>query len=161
MNNNVVEYIRANRYIYTREAIDERLRAEGYTEDEIEDGWRQMPPLQPAPGQPVRASGWGSRGTLVGLSVFLVIVGIIVLGLTDLALGLSGGSPASGTWCALLAFVNLGSLILFVALMEGGNRLVREKGWSLGKLTGLVVAVAIVWYLIVVGTCLNGLNFLY
>jgi hypothetical protein len=163
MNNDLVEYIRTNQRIYTREALDNRLRGEGYTDEEIAAAWQQVlsegPPVTEGPPA---GTGGGSVAALVAVVVLLFVVGVVLLGLTNLGLGLSSsyGDPSPSPATVLQWFVNLGTLAVVVGLWIGGAWLMRRKGWSYGRIAGLVAAVGLVWYLVVTGTCLYGTGIL-
>lgn len=153
MNNDLAEYIRTNQRIYTREALDNRLRDEGYTDEEIEAAWQQVLSEDAQSSQPGRQTG-GSSACLALAVIVLTIIGALLLVLTNLVLG-SWSYGDQGPNLALW-FVNLGTLVLIAAIIAGGNWLARQKGWPSQRIAGLMVIVVLVWYLIVAGTCLNG-----
>ena len=160
MDQEALDYLKANQDTYTREALAARLREAGYTDAEIEAGREQIhdqegTPEQPAPPGPAVApqppyTPSPYRGEEFGCGFFfgimlLVGLGAGLVGLTNMVL-----------FGPLLWFVNLGSLVILVALWAGGWWLVRRKGVRVADVGCLVVVVAFVWYVIVVGTCLNG-----
>lgn len=158
-------YIRANRGVYTREALDNTLRASGYTDEEIQAAWQQALVEDKRREEANRARQMQVGGLQQGPSVslgcvvaVLVVVGIVLLLLTNLGLGISGGGLSGAIAPAIVGlqwFVNIGSLVV-LALWAVGVWLLKQRGWSNGQIASLIAAVALLWYLIVVGTCLYG-----
>lgn len=152
------DYIWKHRYVYTREALDQQMLDAGYTKEEIEAAWKQVLAEDARDEQPQPVVNRPS-GCLLSIVVgTMLIAGIIVLGLTNLGLSLSSGYPIGGRSTSYLLqwFVNIGSLVVLIGLVAAGSRLANRKGWNANQIAGLVAAVAIVWYLIVLGICNYG-----
>ena len=159
-NETLLDYIRTNQRIYTREALDKRLRDEGYTDEEIQAAWQQVlsegAPATQQPPAPQQTS-WVTGTCISIMAILLILIGIALLGLTNLVLGSSSYSdrgPNLALW-----FVNLGTLVVIAAVIAGSVWLSRRRGWGVERVAGLIFLVALVWYLIVVGTCVNGPSF--
>jgi hypothetical protein len=155
MDKDLVDYIRSNRSIYTRQALDDRLRGEGYTDEEIEAAWQQALSQDAQSSRPSGQSR-GSSACLALAVIVLTIIGAVLLVLTNMVLG-SWSYGDQGPNLALW-FVNIGTLMVLAAIIAGGNWLARQKGWPSQRIAGLVVIVVVVWYLIVAGTCVNNLS---
>jgi hypothetical protein len=154
-NETLLDYIRTNRRLYTRNAINRQLRTGGYTDEEIEAAWQQVLGEETQARQAaLQSEGPGACLTLV--VTMLAIIGVALLALTNSVLGSSSNGnegPNLALW-----FVDLGTLLIVVAIIAGGNWLVKRRGWTLSQIASLVAAVSLVWYLIVAGTCLNNFS---
>jgi hypothetical protein len=167
MNKDVLDYIRANRSTYTREAIDTKLREEGHTDTDIEAAWKTIHDedvlaeqaaqagAKEAASRPQQASHSSFNGGC--LYAALLVIGVILLLLIDVGFYLLRSLSYSGSpdVTPLLLFVNLGSLVVLGAL-AGVASLLKRRGWSGGQVAGLVAAVAVVWYIVLGGTCIYG-----
>lgn len=156
MKEEIVEYIRANRDTYTQQAVNKALLDTGYSPEEIAAAWQEIekeeaPSSTPPP--PARPVGRQRTGGLVATWILLLLVGVVLVLLTNLGLSFSYVPPESqGVKEAAIVAVNLGSLIVGIALLIATVRLLR-RDWPVGRVTGLVFAVAFIWYMIVLGTC--------
>jgi hypothetical protein len=155
MNQEIIEYIRANRDMYTREAINQELLDAGHSPEDIAAGWQaleeedtltQVQATTPPPRRRV--------GGLVALWILLLIIGFVIVALTNLGLGLSNGSQQwFNAKYNIINAVNIGSLIVGLGLLIATVQLL-GKGWPMGRIVALVFVSALVWYTIVLGTCL-------
>jgi hypothetical protein len=88
VNKDLLDYIRTNRTIYSRQALDNSLRAAGYPDAEVEAAWQQVlgeyGALSQQTGAPPSA-GWTRKDTvrflggLVLLVVLMAVGGIVLL----------------------------------------------------------------------------------
>jgi hypothetical protein len=83
VNKELLEYIRTNRTIYSRQALDNSLRAAGYPDAEIEAAWQQVlgeyGALSQQAGAPPSAS-WTRNDTMRFLGRLVLIVVLIAVG---------------------------------------------------------------------------------
>jgi hypothetical protein len=156
----LADYIRQNRETYTRDALNQRLLDEGYTEAEIEAAWKLAEQVEPASGgaellaQPYpegTRSGTRVSAGFVALYIVIIIVGTCLVLLTDLVLAPNYNLAAMGVTATV---VSLASVATGVGLLVGGLRLLR-RGWTAGRVSALMAVLALVWYLVLTGTCLT------
>ena len=95
------------------------------------------------PGQPSRGDGT----TLTILVTLLVIGAVLILAFTNLGLLFVGAG-------SLLLFTNFGTIVVVLALVLGSMWLFYRSSLSFRRIIGLVSAVSLVWYLIVLGSCI-------
>jgi hypothetical protein len=101
LNKDLLDYIRTNKTVYTRQAINRRLRAAGHTDVEIESAWQQVLSEDTLPRQQaVVPSGarraWPDRvRALIGLTLLAaaVVFGVLVFGGVGLFLSVVGSCP--------------------------------------------------------------------
>src|SRR5690349_2823880 len=96
MDNELDQYIRTYRDTYTRDAINNRLRTEGYSDAQIDAGWQQVLGEEIPANRQVGATVHATSKRAMGRSEFSCIialmlgVGLLVLTVTDLGLGFAG-----------------------------------------------------------------------
>jgi hypothetical protein len=159
MNDPALEYIRANRNTYTREAITQVLLDAGHAPDAVAAAWQVVDEEDARSQSALQAQGIQGGGaappgqgrfpsSVVALLILIFIVGLLLVLLTDLMFALRGDS-----WIVVL-LANVGSLIVFVGLVVAAGRLLKRQ-WPVGKVMATVLLAALVWYLIVAGICFN------
>lgn len=155
----VLDYIRANRGTYTREAIERELREAGHSTEAIEAAWRAFPPDEaPAPAPGVRAIATAQFWVLLilvacfALTILPFIALFALSAVSSLAASAGGvdGFFGSGLGAILAALAPI--LLGYLAIGLGGWWLLRrDRPAALGVFGGLVVA--FVFSVIVAGTC--------
>jgi len=153
------DYIRKNQSRYTREALDEQLRAAGHDPGAIAAAWARLGDVddRPAPVRPRSAAEWIGRLVLIAIIAvpygylgFLGIVGVsFVTGYPRAATGLA----ALVADVVMIAFgVAMLIAFLFVArrIVVGGT--IGGRGWTV---TGSV-GIAFVLLLGICGACIAG-----
>lgn len=153
----VLDYIRANRGTYTREAIDRELLASGHAAEAIDAAWRTLPDEDKPPPLPARrvvaaAQFW----------VLLVVVACVALTVLPL-LSLFAVNGIASAWFAAgtardpggvgLLLIALAPVVLgYLAIGFGGWWLRRrDQAAALGVFGGLTVA--FVLSVVVAGVC--------
>jgi hypothetical protein len=156
-NENILTYIRTNRTRYNRRAIDKRLGEQGYTFAEIEAAWQQVL----SEGESAQQDQGIARGRSASSCTvpILVIFGFLLVVITNVGIAFDNfeSSHDTGPTDTLLSFVNVGSVAVLV-LVLAAMLLLSRRGWPPGKLVGLITAVAVVWYLVVAGSCFYGMS---
>src|SRR3954471_3094403 len=160
----IAEYIRQNRDMYTREALDRELLDKGYTPEEIDAAWNSLAP-EDAGQQSIQVGGshWDDYtppidGGFVLLCIFNIAIGGFLLLLTYIwfALNMSYNSSGSNSSAltAIGVLIALSSVAAAIALVAFGvSRL--KKGWSTRRVAGLLIIGSLLWYLVIIGTCLS------
>lgn len=154
-NDPIVEYINKQREIYGIEAINTRLRDAGYSQEEIEAAWKAVADQEVRFKEPEnrRGSRQGT-GTLVALWIVFGFIGLLLVGLTNLGLALSYfGVNGQDTKNTTIAVVNIGSLFLVVGLLVATVQLLK-RSWPVGRVVAVVLVTFLLWYTVVLGTCL-------
>jgi hypothetical protein len=156
----VLEYIRANRGTYTREAIERELRESGHSQEAIDAAWRALPAEgEQAPLPPRRVIAtvqfWALLVVVacVALTILPFASLFIVNAIVSLASTSGADSPAfldSGIAVILIALAPF--LLGYLAIGFGGWWLRRrDQAAAFGVFGGLVVA--FVLSVIVAGAC--------
>ncbi len=151
----ILEYIRANRGTYNRDAIERELREAGHTQEAIDAAWLAFPPegetLAPPPGRVV--------ATLQFWVLLLLVACFALAGLPLLSAFVVSGIASfaaqtdlfdNGVVVVLLALAPI--LLGYLAIGLGGRWFLRrDRAIALGIFSGLVVA--FVLSIIVAGSC--------
>jgi hypothetical protein len=91
---------------------------------------------------------------LVALWIVFGIIGLLLLGLTNLGLELSYfGLNGQDSKNAAVAVVNIGSLLLLAGLLVATVQLLK-RNWPVGRVIAVVLVTFVLWYTVVLGTCL-------
>lgn len=155
MNDPVVDYIKKQREVYGIEAISKRLRDAGYSQEEIDAAWQAVADEEARTKEPEnrRGSRQGT-GTLVALWIVFGMLGGFFVALTNLGLSLSSFDPnTQDARSTTLIIVDLGSLLLVVGLLVATVQLLK-RDWPVGRVVTVVLATFILWYTVVLGTCI-------
>jgi hypothetical protein len=167
----VIEYIRANRGVYTRAAIERELREAGHSQAAIDAAWGAFPPegeAQTPGGSIVAAAQVPERGVVNTVQFWVLLVVVACIALTALpyavvmivGLAASAATSISGTntptWLDNgLAFVVFSLLLLLAgyAIIGGGGWLLRrrDRAAAYGVFGGLIVS--FVLSVIIAGAC--------
>jgi hypothetical protein len=157
-NPDILDYIRANRGTYTREAIERELRDAGHSQEAIDAAWRALPvegTAAPLPARSALATVQFWLLLFVVACVALTVFPLISLFILNAVLSATSGS-VDRTWLdsGLVAIlIALGPFLLgYLAIGFGGWWLRRrDQAAAYGVLSGLVVA--FVLSVIVAGAC--------
>ncbi len=174
----IVEYIRQYRDTYSREAIDSRLLAAGYSSEQVSAAWAQLASEdanQPSQGYiptPPNRTGWGDESytppkkeRVANRPIFWAsLVGLIVLSYALPALllylsGLSSYNQGLSTTLGWLALASFGALQI-ASIIGGLLALNRNRPLGLGLLYGVLMTVVVLPFtalFILLGICLTGL----
>lgn len=155
----VLDYIRANRRTYTREAIERELREAGHSQEAIDIAWRAFPPegeaVPPPPGRVVATVQFWVLLILVAcvaitLLPFLSLFTVTTIGSINVSTSRAPGFLDSGLAAFLSALAPV--LLGYLAIGLGGWWLLRrDRPAAIGVFSGLVVA--FVFSVIVAGAC--------
>lgn len=153
----IAEYISQHRDTYTREALDRELLDKGYTKEEIEAAWASLPP---ADADQQAAQAGGVRRTPIGagftvLCIFSILIGAFLVFLTFIWFSFSSTNIRNSPALSIVgALVTVGSVAVAIGMITFGvSRL--NNGWSAWRVAGLIIVVSLLWYLVIIGTCLN------
>jgi len=124
MNDQIAEYIRANRGRYTRQAIDDQLKAAGHPAQSIEAAWVAVGPPE------------GAEPVLPGVRYGPVVLGLLILG--GVATAIAGRDSYFGAALWVLSY--LISVLIVMAIGIGMTRVAAGSGWRT-----LVVLVGLLW----------------
>jgi hypothetical protein len=152
VNQATVEYILANRDVYTPEAIEQSLLAAGYSPEDIAAAWQALPGKESSAQSSRPQSGVRNVIGLILLWIGIAIIGAVVVILTDLNLLLGAYSEITEP---LITTVTVSSVVVVLGLLVAGIVLLNRR-WPVDRVASLVAAIAVVWYLIVAGTCFLG-----
>lgn len=157
MNENVLDYIRANHDTYTRQAITGQLLQQGYSQAEIDEAWRLVEQETANPGLRVaQPSIWTMRnfwlsllGFVLGVSLIIGVVGRIFRG--------PGGSINNLTQASIISLLLI-VIVIIATIINIVSTWQHNRAVSRGLLVGLIVAFGppfIGWF-IIGGICLVG-----
>lgn len=157
-NPDILDYIRANRGTYTREAIDRELREAGHSQEAIAAAWGTFPVEREAVAPP-------SRKIIATVQFWVLLIGVACIALTFLpiislfilnaVISVASGSPErtwidNGVVAILLALAPF--LLGYLAIGIGGWWLRRrDQAAAYGVFGGLLVAFTL--SVIVAGAC--------
>ena len=157
----IIDYIRANRGTYTREAIERELREAGHSQEAIDAAWRAFPaegtaaPTTPPAQRPVATvQFWALLVVVAGVAVIILpILSVLTLtGVISLAYSSSGTSSFLDSGIAAFLLIVAPFLLGYLAMGFGGWWLLRrDRAAAYGVFSGLVVA--FVLSVIVAGAC--------
>jgi hypothetical protein len=142
--NEILDYIRANRKRYTREAISDQLLAAGHDRQAVAAAWGQVDTENVA------------RGTLstryLVLGLVLIVIGIVGLFLVtaDSYLGSTIALFGSFIYVPIAAVAILVGVLAARPSSQDAPR--KANDWSIGVLASLYLAPLVMWGL-VTGTC--------
>jgi hypothetical protein len=174
VNADVIDYIRQNRDTYTREAINEKLLAAGYSPGDIDESWELVESgaaPAPAPGEPKPSAGKGelpppphSGDGLAGNPLFWsALLGLVVLsyGIPAAIVYLFADDSGPQTdvftavWVTFVA-LQLAALVGWLLLRN------RNRPLAIGLLLGLVatlVGLPFAALFVFMGLCFGGYVF--
>ena len=154
----VLDYIRANRGTYTREAIERELREAGHDQEAIDAAWRAFPPEEasaPLPTRQVVATVQFWALLIVVACVALTVLPLLSLFIVNAIISLastSGGPDFLDSGLAAILIALAPFLLGYLAIGFGGWWLRRrDQAAAYGVFGGLVVA--FVLSVIVAGAC--------
>jgi hypothetical protein len=124
MNDQIAEYIRENRGRYTRQAIDDQLKAAGHDAESIAEAWAAVGP--PERGEPA----------LPGVRYGPVVIGLLILGGAVSAIAGRDAYFGVGFWIASYVI----SALIVMAIGIGMTNVAAGSGWK-----ALVVLVGLLW----------------
>ncbi len=124
MNDQIVQYIRANRGRYTRQAIDDQLRAAGHPAQSIEAAWVAVGPPE------------GAEPALPGVRYGPLVIGLLILGGVGTAIAGRDSFFGAGLW--VLSY--LISVLIVMAIGIGMTKVAAGSGWK-----AVVVLVGLLW----------------
>jgi len=124
MNDQIVEYIRENRGRYTRQAIDDQLRAAGHPAQSVEAAWVAVGPPE------------GAEPALPGVRYGPLVIGLLILG--GVATAIAGGDSFFGAGLWVLSY--LISVLIVMAIGIGMTKVAAGSGWK-----AVVVLVGLLW----------------
>jgi hypothetical protein len=152
VNQAIVDYIVAHRDTYTPEAIEQRLLAAGYSPEDIAAAWQALAGKESTAQGSRPQSGVRNLVGIILLWIGLVIIGAVVVLLTALNMAFGADSEITEP---LMTTVYVSSLVVVLGLLVAGIVLLNRR-WPVDRVASLVAAIAVVWYLIVAGTCFLG-----
>jgi predicted RND superfamily exporter protein len=138
--NEIIDYIRANRDTYTREAIVKQLREAGHSIQDIEAAWQVVERQAVESKVRYHVSGY-ALGCYVVTLIALLLVGALAMYFTF------------AFWGELAAIlVTLVSVVAAVGMIWIASVLLKRK-WPVSRAMAVTVAIALVWYLVLYGIC--------
>jgi hypothetical protein len=157
----VLEYIRANRAVYTRAAIERELREAGHSQEAIDAAWRAFPPEGEAAQVPER----GVVNTVQFWALLFLVACIALtilpyLSLMVLGIVASASRPSSGSfgqsWLDngfVIFLLSLVPILIGYAIIGFGGWLLRrrDRAAAYGIFAGLIVS--FVLSVIIAGAC--------
>jgi hypothetical protein len=137
-------YIRSARLDYTREAIDERLRAAGHRDDDVAEAWRRVVADD-------QAAGLADRRDLASRLVLLSYVGFwLFYAVTAAVVPGTSSYDFRGVAAIVLGFVLLVPMLVGVAAVRRSRRLRVATGGAVLS----AIAVPVVLLVGIGGACL-------
>lgn len=138
MDPRIVDFIRANRQRFTREAIRQQLIEAGHDPAEIDATWAALD--APDPDETAGEGFWGR------FALFLIGLNVAVFALVVVASGLLGSLPQGGLWLAvtLAIALGIGALIAWaIVAAVGPTKLARTTAMTIGAVIPLLFALLI------------------
>lgn len=152
----IVDYIRANRGTYTREAIERELREAGHSQEAIDAAWASFPvevAAEPPPSSVINAAQFWVLMLVVACLALTILpyASFFISSLFNSFLAQRSGTYTNSGAVYIVAFV-LPLLLGYLLIGLGAWWLRRrDRAAAFGILSGLVVA--FVFSVIVAGTC--------